>query len=80
MTYLDVVRKIWGPCSNEEANSLLWGATAYPFADLKYTVAQLRRARRMASSISEAIAIACRELDEAMERFHQQEKEKAGVV
>lgn len=46
VTWLDLVRRFWGPCSDEEADALLWNATAFPFASPKHIARQLRKAKQ----------------------------------
>jgi len=72
-TYKDVVDRFWGPCSDEDANTLLMGATAYPFAPWRYVARQLREKRKQTDNIGEALAIACAELDEEMQEYQEKE-------
>ena len=42
----DLVRRIWGPCTDIQADDILINCTAFPFASPLYTARQLRKIKR----------------------------------
>ena len=73
-TWNDVVYRFWGPCSEQDAHDLLWGATAFPFADVRYTARQLRKKREQSKGdVNVALAIADEETEIAMQEIQEQD-------
>ncbi len=57
--WIDLVNRIWGPCTDEEADALLMNATAFPFAGPIYTARQLRELKKVSGGdIGKAIDFA----------------------
>ena len=46
--WLDLVRRIWGECSDADADHLLWECTAFPFAGPIHVARQLRKLKAVA--------------------------------
>jgi len=70
-TYVDLVRRIWGPCSDKEVEHLLWGCTCFPFGRVLQVARQLRQLRKHSRGDYE---IACKlnelAIDEEMRQIH----------
>jgi hypothetical protein len=45
MTWLDLVRKYFPDATDEEADYILWGQTAFPFAGGKHIEMQIKKYR-----------------------------------
>lgn len=45
MTYIDLVNHIWGPCTDDEADALLWSCTAFPCIDREELEKQLAKVK-----------------------------------
>lgn len=68
-TYVDLVKRIWGPCSDKEMEHLLWGCTCFPFGSVLQVARQLRQLKKHSEGNFE---IACKlnelAIDEAMRK------------
>lgn len=66
----NAVREHFPHLTHEEHMSLLWGATAFPFADGETTAEQVAEmARKSGGELGSALAIADHENDEAMKLY-----------
>lgn len=71
MTWNEMVRRLWPGISEEDVNDLLWGATCFPFGDVRTTVKQLLQAKRAGrGNVSAALAFADEQMNEAMRKAH----------
>lgn len=63
----EFVRRIWGNCTDGEADTLLWHCTAFPFVDVPRLERQLREVKKKSSGdFQKALKIADAEIEEAM--------------
>jgi len=66
-TFLNECRKFFPGCTESEADALVWGATAFPFAGIEHCREQLREASRATNrNPNAALARAEQIMDEAM--------------
>ena len=70
MTWNDFARCFWPGIDDDAAGALLWNCTAFPAASPKHIAYQLRRMRRMAKTVTKALAIADRELTEELQALN----------
>ena len=69
-TVKEFVTRIWGPCTEEQREGLLWHCTAFPCVDVEYLEVQLKRVRADSGGDYEtAMAQAEKQINEAMENL-----------
>lgn len=67
-TWLDLVYRFWGPCSNEDADTLLWNCTCFPFGSPLMVARQLKDIKeRSGGNITNAVDIVDKEMLVALE-------------
>jgi len=75
MTWRDLVRQYWPSVTDEEADSILWNCTCFPFGSLERVREQLAElARRSGGDVGKAQALAFRDLEEALEKVKDGER------
>ena len=45
-TVKEFVTRIWGPCTEEQREGLLWHCTAFPCVDVEYLEKQLKKVKK----------------------------------
>lgn len=78
-TYADLVRRLWGPLTDEQVDHLLWSCTSFPCTSALQVARDVKRAKRMSGGdLDKAVALAYEELNLLMEQvWHQQIAERA---
>ena len=67
MTGLEFVRHVFGPCTIDEGEALLWECTAYPCCDVAHIKKQLLYIKeKSGGNVGKALAIADAETKAAM--------------
>jgi hypothetical protein len=80
MTWLEAVHKLWPGITDEEADAVLWSATAFPMADPKTVIKQVMRARRVGRGmVRPAILRAERDMDQAMRKLYAYERRHSKI-
>ena len=64
-TCVEFVRRVWGECTEDEADSLLWNCTAFPMASVEHVEKQLLQAKVDSGGI---VGLAMQQADEVVEK------------
>ena len=71
-TCIEFVNRIWGKCTVEEADALLWICTAYPCASIPHIEKQLKDIKEQSGgNIGKAVQICEEEMEVAMKEIAQ---------
>ena len=66
-TCREFVERIWGKCTEDQMEGLLWQCTAFPFIDVDELEEQLKKVKEQSDgNYDKAMATADRETEEAM--------------
>ena len=69
MTWYEEVKQIWGECTREEAEALLWSCTAFPCCSVETIYKQLEEIKEKSSGdFNRAIQICENELNAALNK------------
>jgi len=75
MPWRDLVCQYWPSASDEEADSILWNCSCFPFCGLGKVKEQLSElAKRSGGDVGKAQALAFRDLEEALEKVKDGER------
>ncbi len=76
-TCYEFVRRVWGSCTDEQADTLLWSCTAFPCCDVPHLEKQLLDIKeKSGGDFEKAWRIAEKETNEAMKDLPEQPKEE----
>jgi hypothetical protein len=71
-TCIEFVNRVWGECSLEEADILLWNCTAFPCADISHIEKQLKDIKeRSGGNVGKAVHICDEEMEIALKEIAQ---------
>jgi len=68
-TWMEVVQRVFPAFTVEECDSLLWEATAFPVADAKTVISQIKDWAARANDFEQVIYLAYGEMDLAIGEF-----------